>query len=105
MLTPSEAKAGDLAGPAAPLHSGLQGPARSVAAVAVVLIPLLIWFAPSGIEPDAQHAFAIMAFVLLGWMTQILEPGIIGMIGIYLAWALGVVPFGVAFAGFANTTP
>ena len=46
-----------------------------------------------------------MSFVLLGWMTHILEPAIIGLIGIYLAWALGVVPFPVAFAGFSNTTP
>lgn len=46
-----------------------------------------------------------MSFVLLGWMTQVLEPAIIGLAGIYLAWALGVVPFDVAFSGFSNNTP
>ncbi len=90
----------------APLaHGGLQGRARAIAAAGLIVVPLTIWFGPWGFEPDAQHAFALMAFVLLGWMTQLLEPAIVGMIGIYLAWALGVVPFPVAFAGFANTTP
>ncbi|MBI4478021.1 MAG: anion permease, partial [Acidobacteria bacterium] len=51
------------------------------------------------------HALALMAFVLLGWMTHVLEPAITGLIGIYLAWATGTVPFPVAFAGFSNTTP
>ena len=68
-------------------------------------MPVLVWFAPWALDDRAQHGLALMSFVLLGWMTQILEPALIGLIGIYLAWALGVVPFPVAFAGFANTTP
>lgn len=81
------------------------GRAHALAWIGTIAVPLLIWFGPWGLEPDAQHALALMAFVLLGWMTQILEPAIIGLIGIYLAWALGVVAFPVAFSGFANTTP
>jgi sodium-dependent dicarboxylate transporter 2/3/5 len=84
---------------------GLQGPARAIAAAAMVAAPLVIWFGPWGLEPHAQHALALMSFVILGWMTHVLEPAITGLIGIYLAWALGVVPFPVAFAGFSNTTP
>lgn len=87
------------------LHAGLQGRARAIAGVVMVAVPLVIWFGPWGLEPHAQHGFALMAFVLLGWMTHVLEPAITGLIGIYLAWALGVVPFGTAFAGFSNTTP
>jgi anion transporter len=71
----------------------------------LIAVPLITWFIPIGLEPRAQHAFALMSFVLLGWMTQVLEPAIIGLVGIYLAWALGVVPFNVAFAGFSNNTP
>lgn len=87
------------------LHRGLQGPARAVAAAVTIAAPMAIWFGPWGFDPHAQRAFALMAFVLIGWMTQVLEPAITGLLGIYLAWALGVVPFSVAFAGFANTTP
>ena len=71
----------------------------------MVALPLAIWFGPWGLEPHAQHALALMVFCLIGWMTNLLEPAITGFVGIYLAWALGVVPFPVAFAGFANTTP
>ena len=91
--------------PAPPVQIGLQGRARTAAAIAVVVVPLAVWFGPWGIEPRAQHALALMSFVLLGWMTHILEPAITGLIGIYLAWALGLVAFPVAFAGFSNTTP
>jgi anion transporter len=90
-----------------PIHApqGFQGKARTAAWIATTTFPVIIWFLPLGLEPRAQHAFAVMSFVLLGWMTQVLESAIIGLVGIYLAWALGVVPFNVAFAGFANNTP
>ena len=70
-----------------------------------LIVPFAIWFVPSGLDPRPQHALALMSFALIGWMAHILEPAIIGLIGIYLAWALGVVPFPVAFGGFVNTTP
>ena len=91
--------------PVPQIQVGLQGRARVIAGIAMVVVPLAIWFGPWGLEPRAQHALALMTFVLLGWMTHVLEPAITGLIGIYLAWALGVVPFPVAFAGFSNTTP
>jgi anion transporter len=81
------------------------GRAHALSWTATIAIPLTVWFGPWGLEPNAQHGLALMAFVLLGWMTQIVDSAIIGLSGIYLAWALGVVPFPVAFSGFANTTP
>ncbi len=87
------------------IHVGLRGRAQTIAAIAVVGFPLAMWFAPLGLDARAQHGLALMSFVLLGWMTHVLEPAIIGLIGVYLAWTLGVVPFPVAFGGFANTTP
>jgi len=88
-----------------PVRQGLQGNARAAAWTALIAVPLMTWFLPIDVEPRALHAFALMSFVLIGWMTQVLEPAIIGLVGIYLAWALGVVPFNVAFAGFSNNTP
>jgi anion transporter len=87
------------------VEHGLRGTARTIAWIAMTALPVIIWFAPLGIEPHAQHAFALMAFVLIGWITHLLDPAITGLVGIYLAWALGVVPFNVAFSGFSNNTP
>ncbi|HXH06532.1 MAG TPA: SLC13 family permease [Vicinamibacterales bacterium] len=91
--------------PAAVARAGLQGRARAVAAAGMIAVPLVVWLGPWGLEPAAQHGLALMTFVILGWMTHVLDPAIIGLIGLYLAWALGVVPFRVAFAGFSNSTP
>jgi anion transporter len=91
--------------PAAAIPQEVRTAIRPIAWLAVVVVPMAIWVAPAGLEPQAQRAFAIMAFVLLGWMTQVLDPAVVGLTGIYLAWALGVVPFEVAFAGFSHNTP
>ncbi len=87
------------------VRQGPQGHVRTAAWAVLVTVPLITWFLPVAVEPPALHAFALMSFVLIGWMTQVLDPAIIGLVGIYLAWALGVVPFNIAFAGFSNNTP
>jgi solute carrier family 13 (sodium-dependent dicarboxylate transporter), member 2/3/5 len=71
----------------------------------VVLVPLALWFAPLPLEPRAQHAIAIASFMILAWITQVLDHAITGLIGCFLFWALRVTDFGTAFHGFANTTP
>ncbi len=70
-----------------------------------VLIPILFWFAPFGLEPKAQHAIAITLFMILAWATEVIDHGLTGLIGCYLFWSLKVVTFDVAFSGFANDTP
>jgi anion transporter len=69
-----------------------------------VAFPLLLWFAPLGLDPRAQHGLAIASFMILAWITEITDYAVSGLIGCYLFWALGVVPFGVAFRGFATDT-
>ncbi len=71
----------------------------------VVIVPLALWFAPLALEDRAQHALAIGSFMILAWMTQVLDHAITGLIGCFLFWALKVADFGTAFQGFANTTP
>ncbi len=77
----------------------------NLARAVCVLVPLALWFAPLGIEARTQHGLAIALFMILAWMTEALEYALAGFIGCYLYWALGVVPFGVAFSGFATDTP
>lgn len=70
-----------------------------------VLVPVALWFAPIGMDVRTQHVLAIAAFMILAWITEAIDYALAGFIGCYLYWALGVVPFGVAFSGFATDTP
>jgi solute carrier family 13 (sodium-dependent dicarboxylate transporter), member 2/3/5 len=70
-----------------------------------VLIPVCLWFAPLSLAPQTQHGLAIVCFMVVAWITQAMEFAIAGLVGCFLFWALRVVPFNVAFSGFANDTP
>ena len=67
-----------------------------------ILVPAAIWLSPMQLAPRTQHTFAVLAFMLIAWITQATEFAIAGFIGCFLFWALGIVPFDVAFAGFAS---
>ena len=71
---------------------------------AVVLVPTALWFAPLGLAPLAQHGLAITVFMVLGWIVEVTEYAIVGLIGCFLFWALGLVKMDVAFGGFADST-
>jgi sodium-dependent dicarboxylate transporter 2/3/5 len=72
--------------------------------VLCIVVPLVIWFAPLDADPKVQHVLAIVAFMIIAWMTQAVDYTLTGFIGCYLFWALHIVPFSVAFSGFANDT-
>lgn len=71
----------------------------------MIVVPAAIWFAPLKFAPAAKHAIAISLFMILAWAFEALTPGLVGLIGCYLYWALGVVSVDVAFSGFADDTP
>src|SRR6476661_8745435 len=70
-----------------------------------VCVPIALWFAPLDIDARTKHTLAIAAFMILAWITEAIDYALAGFIGCYLFWALGVVPFGIAFSGFATDTP
>src|SRR5258708_34792937 len=70
-----------------------------------IIIPVALWFAPLPLDATIKHAIAVSSFMLVSWITHALDHALTGLIGCYLAWALGVVKFEVAFSGFANSTP
>jgi len=81
-------------------------PLRVIAGrVLCVAVPLLLWFAPLAIDERTKHVLAIASFMITAWITEAVEYALAGFIGCYLFWALGIVPFGVAFSGFATDTP
>lgn len=67
-----------------------------------VLVPAAIWLSPIQLAPQTKHMFAVLAFMLIAWMTQATEFAVTGLIGCFLFWALGIVRFDVAFAGFTS---
>lgn len=69
-----------------------------------VVVPITLWFAPTGLDSTAKHALAITSFMIIAWITEALDHAVTGLIGCYLFWALGVVKFNTAFSGFANDT-
>lgn len=69
-----------------------------------ILVPPLVWFAPLPLQPVTQHAFAIVGFMVLAWITRAMDYALAGFIGCFLFWALRIVTFPVAFSGFANDT-
>jgi anion transporter len=73
--------------------------------VLCVIVPLLVWIAPLPLEPVTKHAFAIVGFMVVAWITRAMDYALAGLVGCFLFWALHIVRFPVAFSGFANDTP
>jgi len=76
----------------------------AVGQVLCIVVPLAVWFAPLDIAPQTQHAFAIVGFMVVAWITQAMEFALAGLIGCFLFWALRIVKFDEAFSGFADST-
>lgn len=77
---------------------------RWIVPVLCIAVPAAIWFAPPGANSTARHALAVAAFMIVAWITSALPHALTGMVGCYLFWVLGVVPFRTAFSGFADQT-
>jgi len=78
---------------------------RLVGWILAIAVPVGFWFSPLPLDAQAKHAIAISVFMILAWAFETLAPGLTGLIGCYLYWALGVVNIDVAFSGFADDTP
>jgi len=78
---------------------------RALFALICVAVPVAIWFSPFAIAPAAKGAMAISAFMILAWITNVMEYGAAGLIGCVLFWMLGVAKFQTAFSGFVSDTP
>ncbi|MEE8438625.1 MAG: SLC13 family permease, partial [Micropepsaceae bacterium] len=74
---------------------------KLVAALFCIVVPVGIYFAPWNIEPQTQAALAVTAFMLLAWMTHIVEYAAAGLAGCLLFWMLGIVEPEIAFSGFS----
>lgn len=97
------------AGASAPAGAPLDAPRSDlrsfVLLVAIAAACIGFRLLPLGIEPRAHGALAIGAFMIVSWMTQVLDHGIAGILGCFLFWMFGIAKFETAFSGFADTSP
>jgi solute carrier family 13 (sodium-dependent dicarboxylate transporter), member 2/3/5 len=90
--------------PSAP-EKTVQHDAKPWALAAAAAAGAVIWWLPLGLAPEIQHALAISTFMIAGWISHAHDHAVIGFMGCYGFWALGVERFQVAFAGFSESTP
>ena len=81
-------------------HSAL----RNAGLLISVVVPVAFWLLPLPIDAVAKHALAIALFMVLAWITEVIDVTIAGLIGCFLFWAAGVARPDVAFSGFASGT-
>ena len=84
-----------------PAPSGLAG---HVSRAICLVVPLALWFVHLPMDVTSQHAVAIASFMVLGWITEVMDYAVTGLIGCFLFWVLNIVPFNTAFGGFASAT-
>ncbi|PYS02582.1 MAG: hypothetical protein DMG12_13680 [Acidobacteria bacterium] len=80
-------------------------PRMRIGSVLGPLVGLALWFIPMQVEPVAHHTLAIVAFMIVYWITEPIDHGVTAMIGCFLFWALHIADFETAFAGFADSAP
>jgi solute carrier family 13 (sodium-dependent dicarboxylate transporter), member 2/3/5 len=89
----------------APKPQDLLTPRMLIGAVLGPIVGLLLWWLPLGLDPPAQRALAIVAFMLVYWIAEPIAHGMTALIGCFCFWVLQITTFAVAFSGFTNTTP
>src|SRR5262245_66663073 len=78
-------------------------PRTVVGSVLGPLVGLALWFAPMQVQPLAQHTLAIVAFMIVYWITEPIDHAITAMIGCFLLWPLDTADFATACGGLATT--
>lgn len=76
--------------------------ARLAATVLCAGVPLAVWLAPLSIPSNTKAALAITAFMILAWMTEIMDYAASGLIGLLLFWSFRVAKPDVVFEGFVD---
>jgi len=62
----------------------------------------LVWLTAGGLEPRAHRLAAILAAVVVAWVTEAIPMTVTALLGVAFAVVLGVAPATEAFAPFAD---
>jgi len=83
--------AGDIASAEPRAKSETQlDPLKLVFILVCVAVPVAVWFSPFDIPAAAKHAMAISSFMILAWMTNVMEYGAAGLIDMKHAGGLTI---------------
>ena len=77
---------------------------RMVKVAAAAIVPLAIWLAPLPIDRTMHAAIAISAFLIIAWMTELMDYAATGLLGLMLFWFFDIADESVIFSGFVNDT-
>jgi len=75
---------------------------RLAKGVLCTAVPLAVWLAPLPVEPNTQAALAIATFMIFAWMTEVMEYGAAGLVGLFLFWIFRVAEPEIIFHGFVD---
>jgi sodium-dependent dicarboxylate transporter 2/3/5 len=75
---------------------------RLAKALVCVAIPAGIMLAPLPVDHKMQLAMAISSFMIMAWITEVMEFAAAGLIGLMLFWLFDVAKPTVIFSGFVN---
>lgn len=81
---------------------GFEAWRRSVGLVVGPLMLVAVWVAPLPLNAEAHSLAAIMALVVVWWVSEAVPLPVTSLIGVALAAVTGVASAAVAFAPFAN---
>jgi solute carrier family 13 (sodium-dependent dicarboxylate transporter), member 2/3/5 len=84
--------------------TGWLGRSGYASQILVVAAPLAVWLIPLRVDPKTHGALAIVAFMLLAWMTEAIDFTLAGLIGCFLFWVAKVAGLDQAFSGFVDST-
>ena len=65
-------------------------------------IPAIVLFAPWDIPANTKAALAISAFMIMAWMTEVMEYASAGLVGLLLFWYFDVAKPETVFHGFVD---
>lgn len=71
-------------------------------AFSCIAIPVAIWLAPLSVSPNAKAALAVSAFMIVAWITEVMEYAASGMFGLALFWLFHLAKPSIIFSGFVN---
>ena len=65
-------------------------------------IPMAIWLSPLAVPANTKAALAIAAFMILAWMTEVMEYASAGLVGLLMFWFFRISTPDVIFHGFVD---
>ncbi len=71
-------------------------------AISCLAVPLAIWLIPLPVADTMKAALAISSFMIVAWMTEVMDYATSGLMGLTLFWFFGIAKPDTIFSGFVN---